>query len=163
MPRTSRPASSTRAGVIRDVGPASDIAAHASPFSSQIGAATQRRPVGVLLVVDRVAAGARGLELERKMLAAGERARGVLDEPALGQRRVDRAVGHRRQHRLADARRVQRRARAELGRHPHQLAALDLFDEHRLAVVDDGEIGRLARLLHQPLRGADTPATTRLR
>ncbi len=107
--------------------------------------------VGVLLVVDRVAAFAGGGEFLRQALAVGERARGVAAETTARQRRAGHRVRHRREHRLAHAGCVQRRAGAELGRHPHQFAALDLLDEHGLAVVDDGEVGRLAGALHQAL------------
>mgnify|MGYP000046701082 CR=1 FL=1 len=43
-----------------------------------------------------------------------------------------------------------RRARAELDAHAHQLAALHLGDEYRLAVAGDREVRRLPRLLHEP-------------
>jgi hypothetical protein len=58
--------------------------------------------------------------------------------------------GNDAKDRLANARRVQRDAAAELHQNAHHLVALDLRDEHRLGAIKDREVRRLAGLLHQP-------------
>ena len=71
--------------------------------------------------------------------------------PVLRDDRVDALGAEMRKDRLADARCVERAARARPEEGADRLMRLDLADEHHAIVLGDAEIGGLAGLLHQLL------------
>src|SRR5512132_2908132 len=114
----------------------------------------------LLAAVDGVALAGHGVELGQEPAQVGDGPSGAPGEAHAGQQRLHLGPGPEGEHDLAHRARVGEDAPAHLGEHPHPvLARGHLGDVGDLAVLEHGQVGRLAAGLHQLGQvGAGEPA-----
>ena len=147
--RTTSPRWAIRSLEMRAVGPDIDIAAIASPNSSNTSPATQRSPKACSSSSMAKSALARQREFVAQRRPVDN---GLFRHPPHGlalKRLGEVAVRRRAEERLADARAIERHARPRAGECAHHLPALDLREIDRFVFVLDREIHGFRTLVHQ--------------
>ena len=107
----------------------------------------------LLLLVDRIAALARGREIGQERLRGGVGVHGLGRHPCALHEAKDLLVRELREDRLAHAGVVHWHALAHLGEHAHGVRGGDLANVGDPVVVEHCQVGGLAELLHELAHG----------